>query len=72
MSIFNKKQKATPSTECLFPKCEQCEHYVTLDEKSFCNVPMVISKQEMILTKSLMVGMQKKIADLEEVVYKDI
>lgn len=63
------KQKAKPMVDCAFPRCEECEHYILLNQKMYCNVPMVISKQTWILTESLITQLNRRIADLESVVY---
>jgi len=66
------KKKCKPAVDCEFPRCEDCEHYVLLDKKMYCNVPMVISKQTWILTESLISSLSKKISDLEEIVYEKL
>lgn len=36
---------AIPATECVYPRCEECDEYVRYKGDYYCDVPMVISKQ---------------------------
>ena len=36
---------ANPTSECCYPKCEECSRYFTFDGERYCTVPMVITKQ---------------------------
>lgn len=62
------RRKAIPEKECIYPRCESCRNYVELDGKHYCNVPMVISKQERIMLKENIQKMEKEIFELEQMV----
>ena len=61
-----KKRRAKPAEECIYPRCESCEHYVEAGAGHFCNVPMVISKQEYIMHKEHTERTDRRIYELEE------
>lgn len=60
--------KATPIKVCVYPECEECDKY----HGHYCTVPMVVSKQNWLLTESLIVRMEKKLAELETLVTEEI
>ena len=62
------ESKAKPITECIYPRCEECEKYVD----QFCTVPMVVSKQIYLFLGDEMAKLTDKVADLENLVYGQI
>lgn len=60
--------KAKPMQDCPFPRCEECDKY----HGHWCTVPMVVSKQKWLLTEDLFVSMEKRIAELENLVTEEI
>ena len=62
------ESKAKPITECIYPRCEECEKYVD----QFCTVPMVVSKQIYLFLGDEMAKLTDKVADLENLVYGKI
>lgn len=59
---------AKPMQRCPFPRCEDCDKY----HGHYCTVPMVVSKQKWLLTEDLLVGMEKRISELENLVTDEI
>ena len=62
------KSKAKPITECVYPRCEECDKYVD----QFCTVPMVVSKQIYLFLGDEIAKLTDKVADLENLVYGQI
>ena len=60
--------KAKPASECIFPKCEECDKY----HGHYCTVPMVVSKQIWLTTESLIARMEKRLTELETLVTDEI
>lgn len=60
--------KARPITECIYPKCEECDKY----HGHYCTVPMVVSKQIWLTTESLITRMEKRLTELETLVTDEI
>lgn len=59
---------ARPAAKCIYPKCEECDHY----HGHYCTVPMVISKQIFIITEDKITDLMKRVLDLENLVYDEI
>ena len=60
--------KAKPTKECAYPDCEECDKY----HGHYCTVPMVVSKQIWRLTEDLIVRMEKRLTELENLVTDEI
>lgn len=60
--------KAKPAKECAYPDCENCDRY----HGHYCTVPMVVSKQIWRLTEDLIVRMEKRLTELENLVTDEI
>ena len=63
---------ANPTTECCYPRCEDCKDYVSVKGASYCTVPMVINKQTWRLTADLIADMKREIDEVREMVYDHI
>lgn len=59
---------AKPTTECCYPKCEECRDYISYQGANYCTVPMVITKQVYRITAERLRDMEERITELEEVV----
>lgn len=60
--------KAKPISECIYPKCEECDKY----HGHYCTVPMVVSKQKWLLTEAIIVRLEKRLTELENLVTDEI
>lgn len=60
--------RARPTSECIYPNCEECDKY----HGHYCTVPMVVSKQIWLLTEALLVRMEKRLTELEATVTEEI
>lgn len=60
--------RARPADECQYPKCENCDKY----HGHYCTVPMVVSKQNFLLTADLLRGLDKRVSELETLVTSEI
>lgn len=56
---------ARPTSECCFPKCEECSNYVRFRASSYCSVPMVINKQVWTMTTNAIAELRKRVDTLE-------
>lgn len=63
---------ANPTSECCYPRCEECRNYEQFGGATYCTVPMVITKQTWLLTTALIAKMRGDIHKLEEMVYDHI
>lgn len=63
---------ANPTTECCYPRCEECKDYVSFQGANYCTVPMVITKQIWRLTADLITDMERRLTELEELVTDEI
>lgn len=63
---------AVPIRECRYPRCEECKDYVSRDGRWYCTVPMVISKQTWLLTTELILGFERRLCAVEELVEDDV
>ena len=61
-------KRARPVTDCPYPECEKCENY----RGNYCTVPMVVSKQIWRLTEALIVQMDNRLTELENLVTDEI
>ncbi len=59
---------AKPIENCIYPRCEECDKY----HGHYCTVPMVVSKQDLLLTEALIVSMEKRLTELETLVTDEI
>jgi len=59
---------AKPAEECLYPACEKCDKY----HGSWCTVPMVVSKQNFLLTADLLTALDKRVNELEKIITDEI
>lgn len=64
--------KAKPAEHCQFPRCEECREYVSYKGSNYCTVPMVMSKQIWRLTEDLLVSLEQRISELENLVTDEI
>lgn len=62
------EKKAKPISECVYPRCEDCDKY----HGHYCTVPMVVSKQIWLTTESLIARMEKRLTELETLVTDEI
>ena len=62
------QNKAKPIENCIYPRCEECDKY----HGHYCTVPMVVSKQNWLLTEALIVSMEKRLTELETLVTDEI
>ena len=60
--------RAKPVSECIYPKCEECDKYHGL----YCTVPMVVSKQNYLLTEKKLQSLEARLNDLENLVTEEI
>ena len=63
---------ANPTSECCYPRCEECNDYVSFQGAHYCTVPMVINKQIWRLTADLIADMERRLTELEELVTDEI
>ena len=59
---------AKPISECVYPKCEDCDKY----HGHYCTVPMVVSKQIYRETMERIGKIEKTLIELENLVYGKI
>lgn len=62
------ERTANPISECVYPKCEECDHY----HGHYCTVPMVVSKQNYLLVGEKLAIMEKRLTDLENLITDEI
>lgn len=60
--------RATPMRGCDYPNCESCDKY----HGHYCSVPMVVSKQIWLTTESLIVRLENRLTELENLVTDEI
>lgn len=60
--------RAKPVSECIYPKCEECDKY----HGHYCTVPMVVSKQIYLLTEKKLQSLEARLNDLENLVTEEI
>ena len=59
---------ARPTTDCKYPKCEECDKY----HGHYCTVPMVISKQIWRITEQRLNKLEGIVAYLDEVIAEKV
>lgn len=59
---------AKPISECIYPKCEECDKY----HGHYCTVPMVVSKQIYRQTSERIARIEKTLIELENLVTEQI
>lgn len=59
---------AKPVSECIYPKCEECDQY----HGHYCTVPMVVSKQIYLLTEEKLRLMNQRLDLIENLVTEEI
>ena len=59
---------ANPTSECCYPRCEECKDYVSYKGANYCTVPMVITKQTWLLTTALITDLRRDIGEVSEMV----
>ena len=59
---------AKPVSECIYPKCEECDKY----HGHYCTVPMVVSKEIYLLTEKKLQSLEARLNDLENLVTEEI
>ena len=62
------ERAAKPISECVYPKCEDCDKY----HGHYCTVPMVVSKQIYRETMERIGKIEKTLTELENLVYDKI
>ena len=62
------ERTAKPISECVYPKCEDCDKY----HGHYCTVPMVVSKQIYHQTAERMAKIEKHLIELENLVTEEI
>ena len=60
--------KAKPAKECVYPCCEECDHY----RGHYCTVPMVVSKQDYLNMEAWMIKLERKVNELDSFVADEI
>lgn len=60
--------RAKPVSECVYPKCEDCDKY----HGHYCTVPMVVSKEIYLLTEKKLQSLEARLNDLENLVTEEI
>ena len=60
--------RAKPVSECVYPKCEDCDKY----HAHYCTVPMVVSKQMWLILGDLYKKLMKRVDTLENLVTDEI
>lgn len=55
---------AKPATECVYPRCEDCDKY----HGHYCTVPMVVSKEIWYLSKEFISETETRLTVLESLV----
>ena len=63
---------ANPTSECCYPRCEECKDYVSFQGANYCTVPMVINKQFCRMLQEKLEEMEHHIDELENIVYGEI
>ena len=56
--------RAIPSKECKYPKCEECRDY----RNGYCTVPMVITKQMYLMIDDMERGLARDVNELRGMV----
>lgn len=59
---------AKPASECVYPKCEECDKY----HGHYCTVPIVVSKQDWLSMHDWAQKTTNRICDLENLVTEQI
>lgn len=59
------ESKARPATECIFPKCEECDKY----HGKHCTVPIVVSKQQWLAVAQMLESHMNRLRKLESDVF---
>lgn len=68
-ALEHKTEKtAKPVSECVYPKCEECDKY----HGHFCTVPIVVSKQDWLSMHDWAQKTTNRICDLENLVTEEI
>ena len=60
--------RAKPVSECVYPRCEDCDKY----HGHYCTVPMVVSKQIYRQTAERIARIEKSLIELENLVTEQI
>lgn len=60
--------RAKPVSECIYPKCEECDKY----HGHYCTVPMVVSKQIWRITEQRLNKLEGIVAYLDEVIAEKV
>ena len=56
--------RAIPSRDCKYPKCEECREY----RNGYCTVPIVVTKQMWLMIDDLERGLARDVSELREMV----
>lgn len=62
------ERTAKPVSECIYPKCEECDKY----HGHYCTVPMVVSKQDWLSMHAWAQGITNRVCELENLVTEEI
>ena len=60
--------RAIPSRDCKYPKCEECRDY----RNGYCTVPIVVTKQMWLMKGDTTDALIKDVSELREMVYDEI
>ena len=60
--------KVKPMSECLYPRCEECDKY----HGHYCTVPIVITKMDSFILIEKLKKMENTITELEKLVTDEI
>lgn len=60
--------RAIPSKDCKYPKCEECREY----RNGYCTVPIVVTKQMWLMAIDASDAFAKEITEIREMVYDEI
>ncbi len=47
-------------TGCIYPECEECDHYTETKDGQFCTVPIIVSKQMWLMMSDRMDAVERK------------
>ena len=70
--MFEAVSKIESMTKCSYPNCETCGHYILHRDEYYCDVPIVLNKQNWLILEEKMKAMTKIIDELENLVTDEI
>lgn len=55
------RAKIVSADDCNYPFCERCKHYKNLENKKFCDIPVVLTKQDILMLNARLDGLDDAI-----------